>query len=395
MNHLKKIVWLFLYWINGVLPKKSGKILFHSTPSFSDNSKTLWEYISETLEYETAWIVDDKKSYNKMKEAGIPVFLNNTFQGIWTIFRSKYLVTTHVAFFKVKASNQILINLWHGSPLKCMGFLDKSENKETMINLINMSKKIDFLITTSSIMKYVLISSFCIFPSKVLILGQPRNDKLFIPSTKTDLFEDILQITKANFSKVILYAPTFREGYGQRVEGEKIDVDKRNYMRLREFEFVKLEEFLRENNYLLVVKLHQNEETYYRESIKNNISSHIKFLWTNDLESNMCFLYDFLNLFDILVTDYSSIFYDYLLMDRPIIFIENDIDEYRNIRGLLFDNPHFWMPGYKVKTLQGFQNAVLECSFEDKYVENRKIINELANLYKDGQSCKRISSLFK
>ncbi|MBP2658167.1 MAG: teichoic acid biosynthesis protein RodC-like protein [Firmicutes bacterium] len=395
MGFIKKIIWFFLYGINCIIPKKRTRILFHSEPSFSDNAKALWEYIDINFKYETIWIVDDDDLYHKMKQKGIGVYHNNTFLGFWKIFRSKYLVTTHVpVFIKVKANNQILINLWHGVPLKCMGFLDKTESKKALVHTKFFSDKTDFFITTSAIMKYALISCFYINPSKVLVLGQPRNDKILSLNYKVDLLENLLQVSINNYNKVLLYVPTFRVGYGQRVEGEKIDIVGCNYMRLKKFDYEKFESFLKENNYLLVMKLHPIEEKYYKESIEAANSSHIKFLWTQDMQENMCFLYDFLNLFDVLITDYSSVFYDYLLCNRPLVFLDNDIEEYKSVRGLIFDDPYFWMPGYKVKSLLDLQKALVQCFSNDIYIDKRMKINKLVNLYQDDQASQRISKLF-
>ena len=94
---------------------------------------------------------------------------------------------------------------------------------------------------------------------------------------------------------------------------------------------------------------------------------------------------------DALITDYSSVFYDYLLLDRPIAFTINDLNEYADTRGFVFENPLQFMPGEKISTKHEFIRF-LENVYQgdDRYQSKRKEINDFCNYYTDGNNCERI-----
>ncbi|WP_306540685.1 CDP-glycerol glycerophosphotransferase family protein, partial [Dysgonomonas sp.] len=102
-------------------------------------------------------------------------------------------------------------------------------------------------------------------------------------------------------------------------------------------------------------------------------------------------LYHLLYHADALITDYSSVFCDYLLLDRPIAFNVDDIDDYRNNRGFIFENPLDYMPGYIVKNesdLDVFLNNISEGIDISK--ETRHKLFNVYNTYKDGNNSKRL-----
>ena len=101
-------------------------------------------------------------------------------------------------------------------------------------------------------------------------------------------------------------------------------------------------------------------------------------------------LYSFLGVTDILITDYSSVYFDYLLLDRPIIFINNDLEEYRRKRGLLLEPYDFWTPGYKVKNQEELMNAInIYVSDSEKHKNRRNQIKDIMHEV-ENRSCERI-----
>ena len=109
------------------------------------------------------------------------------------------------------------------------------------------------------------------------------------------------------------------------------------------------------------------------------------------LEENDVRFYTLLNQTDALITDYSSVFFDYLLIDKPIAFTVDDIDSYSDNRGFVFDNPLDYMPGKKLHNAEDFREFVTDCiSGKDDYTAERKDINDKVNYYKDNKNCERI-----
>ena len=94
---------------------------------------------------------------------------------------------------------------------------------------------------------------------------------------------------------------------------------------------------------------------------------------------------------DALITDYSSVYFDYLLLDKPEAFIIEDMKEYGSHRGFVVDNPLDYMPGEIIESQEGFYGFLENCiAGEDAYKEKRLEINDKVNHYKGGGNCRRL-----
>lgn len=371
---MKKLLNIILTLVNNIIPKNNRKIIFLSIPDFSDNSKKFYEFIKNNKEYECIWIVKEEKVLKYLKETNIKSFKENTLSAILNILTAKYIVSTHNNIIGIKAKSQIYISLWHGMPLKNMYYLENIVDK----NL----KKIDYLISTSKVMRLTMATTFNLDPKKVLITGQPRNDAFF-NNNKINEVNSILEIDLNKYSKIIFYIPTFRNGIG-RTDGI---INTNNLINLAEYDENSLNDFLVKNNYLLVAKLHPLEES----SIDMKEQTNIKILDSKNMLDYQIILNEILNLSDILITDYSSVYFDYLILDKPILFTNIDEAEYMKNRGFVFDNPDFWRPGPKVNNIDDFIKEI-EILINDSnyYKRERDEVNSLVNIYKDNKSSERI-----
>jgi CDP-glycerol glycerophosphotransferase len=373
----------FIRYINLFIPKNENKIVFASVPDFSDNAKGLWEYIITTNTFDAVWLIKNKDVMQKLQASGVKCFLQGSWEANKALITSKFIACTHSQFVELKSKKQVLINLWHGMPLKCMGYLDHSSTEKDINGFRLASKKSDLFVSTSSLMKYVLASCFNMDARKILVSGQPRNDNLFSPVNK-DYLSLVLGDKHLQYDKFILYCPTFRSGFG-RVDGKKMTLNAFNF---EEYDKAALDATLKAHNALLVVKLHPFEEKQYTDL---NLPENAILVKSDVFNSNSISLYDILNAFDVLVTDYSSIYFDYLLLNRPIIFVNCDLGEYKNVRGLVFEDYGFWTPGPKTKTFTEF-NTQLNLSLENKsyFGNERSLINKLINEHTDNNSSRRV-----
>jgi CDP-glycerol glycerophosphotransferase (TagB/SpsB family) len=179
-------------------------------------------------------------------------------------------------------------------------------------------------------------------PYRHLITGAPRNDFLFDSDGRRNL-EQIIQ-TNLDHKKIILFVPTFRMGYSK-TQGSK---NLSNIFGFEEFDAKTFNDFLSNNNILFVYKLHPNEEAFYSE-YTDLISPDFSFRLNDQiLTENGLDFYEIVNCADILITDYSGIFIDYLLLDRPIIFAPIDLENYTKTRNFLYSPFNEWTPGKKV-----------------------------------------------
>jgi len=166
----------------------------------------------------------------------------------------------------------------------------------------------------------------------------------------------------------------------------------RNWSNIFDFECfddVRFDSFLDDNDLTLVIKLHPKEESV----VKNCISQmkNIKMLTSDHLNKKGIDLYEILNSADLLITDYSSVYFDFLLLDKPIIFTPTDIDQYDSSRGFLLKPYDAWTPGPKVLDQNTLQSEIINSlKIDGYYSEERARIRDLAHKYKDGESSKRV-----
>ena len=353
-----------LRFINRLIPKRDDQILFESIPNFSDNPMQLYNYIKSLNEdYRLYWIVDELR-----EDIDAPQYKRNTIGELWQFLRSKYIVTSHGYHLFLKAKNQVYVNLWHGMPLKAMGY---AQNNPKILPP-NSNDNNYYLIATSTIMRNALAACFNQDPRRIFITGQPRNDKL-----SKDCPSDLIP-GYDEYKTIILYAPTYRENG--------------SFFFFPDFDKGRFQKFLKEHNILFIVKPHPLEEAHAIKIFKK--MENIILLEDQMLQERHLDIYDFLPCTDILVTDYSSIYFDFLLLDKPIIFAVPDLEEYREKRGFVLEPFEFWAPGPKVKNFKEFLEEIKKSIKDpDYYSQERRTINDLVNYYKDDRSSKRVYEL--
>jgi CDP-glycerol glycerophosphotransferase len=251
-----------------------------------------------------------------------------------------------------------VIHLGHGTPLKNIGLLESNISLVKKIYYAIARTNISYSIASSKTFSSI-ISGFLGLPlKKIIIAGQARNDQLFI---KSDF--NIKNVVGKENMKNILYAPTWRTN---------------TKVKLFPFEDFNIKEFvdmLVKNKINLFVRTHPD----YEDEIDNEILDMPNiFLFSGKKYHEIM---DYLNIFDLLITDYSSIFFDYLLLDRPLVFLPYDYDSYNKEIG--FTVPYNdYTPGYKPSTMKDFTEAIYESVYgEDKYKDVRNRVNEICNIY--------------
>ncbi len=148
-----------------------------------------------------------------------------------------------------------------------------------------------------------------------------------------------------------------------------------------------LEKFCERNNIYFVFKLHPSDASKVRTWHVH--SDHIGVITDEDL-SDKC-IYEYLNAADLLISDYSSVYFDYLLLDRPILFTDKDIDDYAANRGIMLEPLELWRPGAVVHTMNDLMGEIKEAlDGEDLYKAARARTRALVHHYVDGRSTQRL-----
>lgn len=370
IKYLKKAFGIF----NALIPKDEKKVVFKSVPDFTGNCMALSDYIiNNKKDFKIVWLHKSVETPNLMKADNITFIRMQGFRWLYHFFTSKHIVTTHNEMVGIKATNQNYLSLWHGMPLKKICYL--AQNEVSFMEDYSAKR-----IATSEIMKSIISAAFHEKANNVHITGQPRNDFLF---QEKDLKGAGIKIN--NDEKVIVYAPTYRhnkysEKYsnGDRILGEDI-------FRFQSKDLNELNGFLKINSIKLLVKLHPFEE----DSLKTLDYSNIQIIRSESLKKINLDINHLLYYADCLLTDYSSTYIDYLILNRPIGFVIPDYEAYQNFRGgFTLEPAEYWMPGKKIKNeselIDFIRTEILESN--DTYKEQRELVNKSLNTYSKDNS---------
>ena len=283
---------------------------------------------------------------------------------------------------KHKNGFPIVIDLWHGFPLKAMGYADKGEKYKDLIK--KTWDNVDYITSYSSLFNELMNKCISADLSKYIITGAQRNDLLYCTDGRKNieyLFEEDF-----NSKKFIFYIPTYRyTPRGDRHEGNR---SWGNIFGFEGFDTNGFIEFLEKNNFMLFVKLHPAEENKFLNKIPRN--KNVRMITNELLSKKGIDLYEVLNSANILITDYSSVYFDTLLLDIPIIFTPIDLDEYKKDRGMLLEPYEHWTPGPKCITQESLQREINEILLHpNSYREERKEILNKTHKYFNCNSCAR------
>lgn len=371
-------------------------ILFRSGPhassyvrgmDFADNARALFEYalqIGLNDTYELVWLVKNPAEFGRYKDTKNVSFVsfdwsvseNRTKRDAYyrVLCLAKYIFFTDAyGFARNCREDQVRVQLWHGCGFK------------TRVNFVRCEERYEYTTVVSDLYADIHADIYGLRKDQVLVTGYAKEDWLFHPD-RTDL--ERLGIPKAE--QYIFWLPTFRSTEGKLAQLNEYELTSETGLPIvntRE-QMKRLNAALRERNMILLVKLHpfQNRETVHCDDC-----SHIILLENEDL-----FRYDIpinrlLGWADALISDYSSAAVDYMLLDRPIAFMLEDVEEYEQSRGFVFDNIRDWLPGREIFTFEDVCTFVEETGKHcDPTAEKRRRLRKKMHKYRDDQSCRRI-----
>ena len=344
---MKKIFFYIISILDHLFLKNGKKIVYTSFPDFTDNSFAMFIYMSNLHpEYHSIWLIDDlkkidlykKMTFNYTKNESYTIAKKNSLTGLYSYLTSKYVFFSHGLYTGVKIpNNHVVTNLWHGMPLKSIGYIDKAY-KGTV-------QKSQYNIATSNFYQSIIAKAFDANIDKVLITGQPRND--FLTQTKSNILQEF-GITD-NYTNIFMWMPTYRTSIIGDIRIDGADKDSLPLMSIKDIDDINSE--LKALNSFMFIKLHPMD-ILTRKKFKSY--TNISILTNDDFERKGIQLYTLLGNIDVLLTDYSSVYIDYLLKNKPIAFVMEDIEAFSNSRGFVFDTPLNYMPGQLITTKENF-----------------------------------------
>ena len=326
-----------IYLLGKIIPKSENMWIFGAWYGnrYSDNTSYLFEYVNKEKKDVTAvWLSNKSEIISNLRSKELKAFHKNSILGLYYGCRAAVTFVncgySDVNMYAIEKS--LKVQLWHGIPLKKIKYDDKiNENKHhnPFYNGIKsallfifpfLNDSFDLIISSSEEVTQRMASAFRVDPNKIIKTGYPRMDRILVPK---DEQLNLINLRKdwSKFGTIILYAPTHRkEGHGGASLFDSMD-------------FPKFNEFLSKNDAVMFIKSH-----YYHEINKNyvvnKLLSNIIYLTAGDVPD----INNILPFVDVLISDYSGVLLDYLILDKPIIPTSFDLEEYTNTDRELYED---------------------------------------------------------
>lgn len=379
---------------------------------FADNSMYLFNYVNECTGDRAVWITRNRSLKRTLSDLGIRAYLPWSLSGIFISLKARYHIIDQVIYDinPFTSFGATKVQLWHGIPMKKIGkyIAHSSTPMAIMKDFILRNKLIErirrgcipgnwhndsiHLLVTSEFVKEIMCFAFGTSESKTISANYPRNE--ILTNNKFQRFTDsipginsLLDVLRelSSDNTIIGYFPTFR------------DSGKDSFLGIKgTSEFNEFVSFLKSRKMVMLTKLHYavnitGSRVKKGDFFRNEYEAFI--IIPDEMDLNA-----FLTHVDLLITDYSGVMFDYLWLDRPVIFYPYDLSDYSNLeRGLILDYEEF-TPGkkaYNLDTLKEFLNDFLEHrnSFSDEYQLERKRIRE--KMFDTSIGCEEIISQLK
>ena len=320
-KHLYRTLNVYIF---SKMKQKDNWIIFESFVgrNYSGQPKYIYQYLQKNYgkKYNYIWIVNDKKleidgKHTKVKRFGLKYYYYMT--------RSKYWVNNmRQPYAFPKRDSQIMLETWHGTPLKRLVFdMDDvhSANPKYKQIVYKQSRKWDYLLSDNGFSTEVFQSCFMFDKEKILELGYPANDPMYDKNLDVKAAELKRKIGVPLDKKVLLYAPTWRDDnmYGAGEYKFELALDLNRLY--KEFG----------DEYVILLRMH-----YW-------VVDQLDLKGLEDFVINVSKYSDITDIYlisDICMTDYSSVFFDYANLRRPILFYMYDLEKYRDVlRGFYLD----------------------------------------------------------
>ena len=360
-NRLKHIISSLPYAFLSLFCKRDKKLIVFSAmhcKTFDSNSKFLFlHFLNNEKDFNCYFVVNDDELKEKLTQEYGNHFIDTRTKegkklaikaGIWIV---SWLDTPIGGLFL--KFRRLVVHLGHGTPLKCIGMLEKDGKLIKKLYYLLCQTNITYSLASTPFVADIIQKCIGFSKKNILITGQPRTEVLF---TEKKVLPDY-----NNEYMHVLYAPTWRQ-YA------KVEL-----FPFADYDIQNLQSFLAENKIKIYIRFHPA----YEEDIPKDLL---------DLDNVSLFsakqypeVMDYLNLFDVLITDYSSIYFDYMLLERPLIFLPYDLEEYEKNVGFTMDYNQY-TPGDKPDTFEDFKNSLLKAKntpelFEPSIKELNKELN--------------------
>lgn len=353
-------VYKAFFQMAGHLPVKENLIVFESFlgKQYSCNPRAIYEYMKEHCpQFNMVWSADGRFLSN-FANRDIVYVKRFSLRWLFLMTRAHYwVVNSRLPLWIPKPKHTVYLQTWHGTPLKRLAtdmeevYMPGTNTENYKANFCKEASKWDYLVSPNAYSTEIFTRAFQ-FNKQVIESGYPRNDYLYLANNEAEIKRLKKKYGLPLDKKVILYAPTWRDDQFYAKGKYKFDL---------ELDLNLLREKLG-NDYCLVMRMH------YLVAENLDLSPYEGFAFDFSAHEDIRELY---LIADLLITDYSSVFFDYANLRRPMIFFVYDIDSYRDkLRGFYFDFENT-APGPLVKTTAEVIEAIHDIEKTDFKVPPR------------------------
>lgn len=353
-------------------------IIIESHNDFDNNGGAFYEYLianGYNKRYKIVWLLKNKRPKGKLPENVIALGrFTPSFRKAYHVCTAKYMTADNEITEKMRPEQRSFY-LTHGAVgLKSIRSMD-----------VHIPQSVDHILSPSDRWGQVQAREYH-EPSgeRFVSLGLPYNDVLY-----TDEPGDLHKITDKSYNKVFVWMPTFRKGGGFRRNDSETEQPYGIPLVETEEDLQKIQTFLEQNNCLLIIKIHPMQDPSTLEKLHG--SENIRVLTGQTVKQLGVENYRLIKDADAMISDYSSIMYSFLLLDRPMGFVLSDLKDYK--LGLCVDDPEKYLSGPKIYTFEDFFAFLTDvCNGKDAYAAHRRELTEWLYTHRDGNACQRLAA---
>ena len=352
--------------LNGLIPsllsifsKRDNNLVilnsFHNE-QFSDNTKYLFFYLIKNEKKIVKYVVNNDALRDKLiKEYGDYFIETKSKDGKKIALSAKLWITNSFEFpvngFFLNVRRNV-IQLTHGAPIKNSGLCENDVSFVKRLYYLMLRTNLSYVLSTSTVFNEYIAKHAGVKVKKVLTNSYPRYDPLFNGDYK--------RIDFNNNAKRVLYAPTWRHYAPIR------------FFPFESFRMEDLQDFLSKKNIIIYIRVHPR----FEEKIDIDFSKYKNIQLFSG--KNYPDINEYLNNFDALITDYSSIFYDFMILDKPIFYFAYDLSDYEKNVGFAVDYSKYAV-GYHTNSFKEFCNDLEDAFSNDKYRIEREKISKICS----------------
>lgn len=368
---------------------------------FADNPKYFFLHCAsnERHSVRAVWLSGSPVVVQRIRALGFEAYHRMSPRGLWYALRAGvYIVDCRVMDVSpIAASGAVKVNLWHGVPLKKIerdivqsnNALAQANRGPLPLRLANkmlrpqLSERYDYILATSRTTRERFASAFATPESRIITAGYPRTDVLLRQDDGAQFRmpeeQRIIEECRAHAAagrRVLFYMPTFRDWRNDADRQIPIDWDA-------------LDALLRTHGGVLYCKLHPNDQASLPDLTAFDRIS----LIPSSVDP-----YPVLRFTDALISDYSSIFFDYLLLDNPVLFYPYDLEDYQRYSRALYDRYEDVTPGPKARTARELESLVVQlltgyAAMQREWRPAREQVRALAHEFRDDGASARLHAL--